>query len=208
MAVKPKQYFIDKFVTGYVVKQSDWEDFFESFRHISESVDISNISQIETLLAGYRLSNVPVPIGDVGGFDSALSAALNDYWRKNEAIPLDNLPDFSQAVDDAIAAAISGGNVVIANNEEIDSSYNFKQVLVTDDVTIEIPADLPAGINVSFDVVQGCWVKATSASGSIDGLNDPDNLDHYRVPANGVFVLSTYDNGSGGVIIRLNGDFI
>lgn len=209
MAVKPKQYFIDKFVTGYVVKQSDWEEFFESFRHISESVDISDISQIETLLAGYRSSNVPVPIGDVDGFSSALSAELNNYWRKNEVIPLDNLPGFSQAVDDAIAAAISGGNIYIDTNVTISAAtHNLKHVLVAEDVEITIPTGIAAGVNVTFDCAAGCtFIAPSTATGDIDGLNDPDAPNTYRVLPNGRVHLATFDDGTG-VSIRLGGDFV
>lgn len=79
MAVKNRAHFKDIFKSGYKIKEEDYVDWLDSFRHKEDPIQLSDAEGLEAFLEPYRRNDETIPVAEVDGIGDLISSYLQGY---------------------------------------------------------------------------------------------------------------------------------
>lgn len=154
MAIQSIAYFKEKFVSGYKITETDWEDLLDSIKHINAPVVVSDVSNLEEMLDGYRKTADDIPAADIDGLSAAVSALLTNVLTTSSEISQSQVEGLTAALETFItiagATAIIEGKVAEAVGEIELPEHGFVQFGVggdgeptngTSTHTVDVPTD-------------------------------------------------------------------
>ncbi len=156
MPIQSISYFKEKFVSGYKITETDWQDLLDSVKHINASVVVSDVSNLEAALEGYRKTADDILAAEIGGLSAAVSALLANVLTTGSEISQSQIEGLTAAlatfitiagameiIEDKVAEAVAGIEVP-------PSSLGFLQFGVggdgepstgTSTHTVDVPTD-------------------------------------------------------------------
>ncbi len=124
MPIQSISYFKDKFVSGYKITETDWQDLLDSVKHINASVVVSDVSNLEAALEGYRKTADDIPAANIDGLSAAVSALLTNVLTTGSEISQSQI----EGLTTALATFITVAGAVAIIEEKVDEAVDGIEV--------------------------------------------------------------------------------
>lgn len=86
MAVKNRAHFKDIFKSGYKIKEEDYADWLDSYRHKQDPIQLSDAEGLEAFLEPFRRNDEVIPVSDIDGIGDLISSYLQGCLTSSSTI--------------------------------------------------------------------------------------------------------------------------
>src|SRR5690554_1829137 len=148
MAVKNRAHFKDIFKSGYKIKEEDYVDWLDSFRHKEDPIQLSDAEGLEAFLQPYRRNDETIPVAEVDGIGDLISSYLQEYLTSSSTIEQSQV----KGLEDALSKFVESDDIVDIVEGIVDDTYyhndgfmNYDKVQQSFNIGGLLTANLPIG---------------------------------------------------------------
>lgn len=103
MAVKNRAHFKDIFKSGYKIKEEDYVDWLDSFRHKEDPIQLSDAEGLEAFLEPYRRNDETIPVAEVDGIGDLISSYLQEYLTSSSTVEQSQVKGLEDALSNILS---------------------------------------------------------------------------------------------------------